>query len=615
MTDGIAAHVRAMFELSERQRLGTEQQWLRDLRQAKGIYPDGTQFRENGSEVFINFTAPKIRAVNAKLKNTLFPSGSDGKCWEILPTPAPFMSNIGLNAGDRIPYGYEMDPEAIMAQAKTKADAMSRVIDDQLEEAGFRNKVEAAIKSGVLFGTGVIKGPATELSTQTRDYAPTYSEISLWRFYPDMSVSDLADCRYVIERHCMTKAELLKLGRRQDFDGAAIGQYLTERPEGDYLKKLHELDILLMSDDTTNTMYQAKDLTGRYEVLEYWGWISQEEALDRGVIEGIDAGSATGDVLVNVFVLGDRQIKITKSFIDDKPPYHVFYYEKDSTSIFGAGLPRIMADVQSVINAATRAMIDNAASVAGPQMLIRLGLLAHNSDVETVYPGKRWFQKDTGFDNSPNAISAVNFDSHIQDYLALLAKFEDMSDKISSLPSSLFGDIAPSQNETAHAVSIRQSNLNVVLDLIMRSIDSMIESIITTAYDWNMRFNPRPDIKGDMKIIAKGSTSLMSKEVRTQTLDMFATALKPDERAMLNVYEFLKERMRAHDLDPARLLKSPEQMSADAAAASAQTQGIASTGQTMDINGAVMPDTANTAGGLPPAGGGMGNINPQIMMR
>jgi hypothetical protein len=594
-TDGLASHVRAMFELSERQRLGAEQQWLRDLRQARGIYPPGTTFRENGSKVFINVTASKIRAVNAKLKNTLFPSGSDEKCWEILPTPAPFMPNNGINA-DFNPYGgYGMDPEAIMTLAKSKADAMSRVIDDQLEEAGFRKKVEDTIKSGILYGTGVIKGPTTEYSPQTRDYVPSYLEIPLWRFYPDMSVSDLADCRYVIERHCMTKAELLKLIEREDFQGEAIRQYLEEKPEGDYEKKLHEMDILLMSDDPTNTTYQAKDSTRRYETLEYWGWISRKEAVDRGVIEGLDAGggAADDDILINTFILGDRVIKITKSFIDDKPPYHVFYYEKDETSIFGYGLPRIMADVQAVINAATRAMIDNAASVAGPQMLIRLGLLAPGNDTESVYPGKRWFQKDTGFNNTPNAISALNFDSHIQDYLALLAKFEDMADKTTSLPSSLFGDIAKNQQETAHAASIRQSNLNVILDLIMRSIDSMIASIITTAYDWNMRFNPRTDIKGDMKIIARGSTSLMTKEVRTQTLDMFSATLSPEDQAMLNRYEFLKERMKAHDLDPARLLKSPEQMSAEASNSPAAV-----------MPNQIMPDSAAS---------GMGNINPQLL--
>jgi hypothetical protein len=51
-------------------------------------------------------------------------------------------------------------------------------------------------------------------------------------------------------------------------------------------------------------------------------------------------------------------------------PYHLYYFDKDETSIFGEGLSAIMRDDQDMLNAAVRMMLDNGALTAGPMVEI-----------------------------------------------------------------------------------------------------------------------------------------------------------------------------------------------------------------------------------------------------
>ena len=60
---------------------------------------------------------------------------------------------------------------------------------------------------------------------------PFLDFVPLWRFYPDMSVNALAGCRYVGERHLMTKQEMVELSRRKELQWRRPGGPSSE-PDG-----------------------------------------------------------------------------------------------------------------------------------------------------------------------------------------------------------------------------------------------------------------------------------------------------------------------------------------------------------------------------------------------
>jgi hypothetical protein len=64
-----------------------------------------------------------------------------------------------------------------------------------------------------------------------------------------------------------------------------------------------------------------------------------------------------------------------------------------------------------------------------------------------------------------------------------------------------------------------------------------------------MEFNPREDIKGDYNVKARGVSSLVMKEVRMQNLNQLATTLTPEDWVYLDRRDFLKERLKAHDIN------------------------------------------------------------------
>ena len=94
------------------------------------------------------------------------------------------------------------------------------------------------------------------------------------------------------------------------------------------------------------------------EVKEFWGFLSTEEMQSLGV--DVPEDQLGLEFAANIWTIGPVIIKgIISPLKDVTFPYHFYYYEKDDTSIFGEGIPCIMRDVQILVNASIRAMLDN----------------------------------------------------------------------------------------------------------------------------------------------------------------------------------------------------------------------------------------------------------------
>jgi hypothetical protein len=91
-----------------------------------------------------------------------------------------------------------------------------------------------------------------------------------------------------------------------------------------------------------------------------------------------------------------------------------------------------------------------------------------------------------------------------------------------------------------------------------------------------MEFNPEEEIKGDYQVVAKGNLSLVAKEVRGAALDQFVTTLTPEERAILDTYGLLVDRLKARDLPVDRMLPEDEakKVLADMRAAASQAAQV-----------------------------------------
>ena len=586
--NGIGIFLKKQFGETEKQRkIYREDEWLENLRQFKGIYdPEIEQKIVAGkSRVYPRYTRSKVQPAIAKLNDMVFPN--NGQNWEIKHTPEPKLSEKQL---DEIIASMELLDEegnarevteddvakAVEDFAKVRAEKMTVTMADQLTELKYPIKGKSMIRSAVMLGTGILKGPLATSKTkrqvvkegdkyiqkEKKVFMPFVDSISLWRSFPDMSSTELEHCNFFYELHSMTKHELRKLAKKKPFKSDIIKEYLRSHKDGDYKLRQWEIDLKTIKDEE-NVSKEAN----KYEVLECNTYLDGHDLMEAGILREED--DPNKDWFVNVWLLGDKVIKLTvypdpiKSLTD---LYHIFYFEKDESSIFGEGLPRIIRHTQMSLASALRAMLDNAAWVAGPIFEMNVDLMP-DEDTDDVHPGRAFDREGRGADAQSQAIRAHNISSHIPDYLALMDKLERLGDMESTMPAFLFGAAAKTTNETSKGISIRQSNTNLTINDIVRNFDEANESFLRSLYAWNMEFNPDKSIKGDMQVKAISSSSLVTKEVRTQAMDNFSQSLSPTDQPYVKTREMLVERIKLHDLDPDKILHTEEEAQANIASA------------------------------------------------
>ena len=80
----------AEFSQAEQDRRTTELRWLQDLRQYRGKYDPEVEdsMDEHRSKAFVRKTRVKVKTVNSRVFELLFPANSD-RNWSIEPTPVP----------------------------------------------------------------------------------------------------------------------------------------------------------------------------------------------------------------------------------------------------------------------------------------------------------------------------------------------------------------------------------------------------------------------------------------------------------------------------------------------------------------------------------------------
>lgn len=255
------------YEINRVFRRTKELEWLESLRQYKGLYDPEVKITKGLSRVYPKLTRSKENQILSRLMDMLFPEQDTN--WEIEPTPSPkidpvILKQIAIAMITKDEKGNMVLPQpqelksAIMKYSKMKCAAMSVIIDDQLEEMGYQEEVKKVLRSGLRYGTGIMKGPLIH-QRESREWEPgedgEYTEnvklddmpykeqTRIWDYYPDMSTTEPEQMDGQFERHVMTKHDLRQLMKRQDFKADVIKEYMMEHPDGDYSPEDWEVDL------------------------------------------------------------------------------------------------------------------------------------------------------------------------------------------------------------------------------------------------------------------------------------------------------------------------------------------------------------------------------------
>lgn len=514
-----------------------DERMIQDLRQYKGVYdPDVADLLNSSasrSKVFVNITRPKTNAAEAQMVDLLFPNSSD-KNWALKATPIPELVRELEDDSPAVIGGMQYQDEdgniiknSDLAKRKRElaeeaASAMEREINDQLVESRYNTKSRQVIHDGCVVGTGIIKGPVISgkmhrvyrQMKETGSYAaimrnvfvPSTTVVRPWDFYPDMSGATMDEAEFTFERLYMTRKQVRNLRFRKGY------------PEAQ-LRKVLEMSAAETQHNST-AMNDIRRLAGlndsyndtRYEVWEYHGPIPENLLVEFGVKEvgDNDPMKETSGVIV---YCGGVILSVKLHLIDLDVPsvYHVWNWEIDDTCIFGYGVPRLMRDMQKIMNTSWRATLDNAAITSGPQVGVRS---KHIEPMDAgnweLTPFKMWRVREGG--SLKEALQGVEFNNHQQELLNIYQVARQMTDEVTGIPMLQQGE----QGETTPVLggmSMLMNAANTVRRNQVKQWDDRITTpLITSFYDFNMQYSDKEEIKGDYEVDARGTSALLVRE-------------------------------------------------------------------------------------------------------
>lgn len=513
--------------------------------------------------------------------------------------------------------------QAALEEGRRRSELMSAEIEDQLKESNYQAVKRDQIEDACKYGTGVTEGPVTGMKVRkgwqkqpvlveeidqatgqpvidldtgkpkmvqgldpstnqpATEYAlqtsagdtPGMTHIDLWSFFPDMSVNKIEAGQGNYVRHLCNEKQLRGYAKLPGFDKDVIRELLKRKP-----KTTAPSYIASMRSITGEKSNIANEV---YHVWKYSGPLSAEDMESLARASGDEATvTELGEVdplqefNAIVWFCDGEVLKFSIYPMDSgECMYSVFNLVKDESSVFGFGMPAIIRDPQSSLNAAWRAMMDNAGLASGPQIIVNQKLIEPADGKWELTPRKLWLAKD-GIPANTTAFDSFDIQMHQVEMANIITLSKQFIDDMASMPAIAQGEQGTGVTKTAQGMALLMNSTNVVFRRIVKNFDDDVTTPdIRRFYDWNMQFNPKPEIKGDYEVDARGSSVLLVREMQAQNLMMVAIHLgaHPVYGPMLRNREVLRKLFQAHMIPAADVVLTDSEIDAVLASAAAQS--------------------------------------------
>lgn len=544
------------------------------------------------SRIYVNITKPKTDVGVARVQELLVPH--DDKPWEIEPTPVPDIDEAIAAQDQRMltTADGQQKPAVDVARAlyeksRLAAEKASDQIEDWFVEGRIYPQWRRVIHDAGRIGTGVLKGP---LPTMRKDrkwdaqsgvlkinerLAPISKAISAWDLFPDPSCGeDIHEGAFCIERDYLTGRSVRALAKLPDYDAEAIAEILKEGPRtngrfDDRYRREKRGQVGSFDTDVYETFYYYGDIPPA--TLIAGGWViadvldAQDEA---SMAQQIDTLMQLVTVPVVVTLINDRIVRITMNPLETGDfPFDVFVWEPVEGQPWGRGIPRKMQPAQKMLNASTRAMLENAGMAAGPQLVIDKKRISPANGRYDINGRKLWYFDTEEPVDVRFAFQVVNIPS-AQEQLQNIIKYAlEMADQLTNLPLMMQGDMGAAP-DTVGGMAMLEANAVSPLKVIAKAYDDhLVIPHLSRYYTWLMQDENVPtDAKGDMQIRARGSSALVLRDTYAQILPQMLPLVK-DPAFKLDPEKYIEQLLRSSKLDPKSLKLTAEQADAQAKAA------------------------------------------------
>lgn len=501
---------------------------------------------------------PSMRAAEAD-KPSLFGYSGDGRNIPPGATSNTLLGMLGTFTKAALPwaFGAGRTPSAITEfPADNSAMRMNKRMQDQLAQSNTIPELRRSIHDCALYGTAIFKGPLLAYTEQPRwrkdgddivyepETIPTpeVSYVSTWSLYIDPDVTSFDKATYCIERQAWSRTAFAMAKGQPGFRDNVIDD-IVENTTPNWTPQWWEAIFRAVN--------QNPQTPETWEVYEYWGLIETKLALAEGIVELPENMMDAPYVSVNAFVCGTRLFKlVVNPFQPAYLPYYVVPYERDNQSPYGIGVASSMAQMQILINGFLRLAVDNAAKSGNLMFEISESLTVADQDY-AAYPGKIWRTQNAAGQRSVFPIETPNIS---QQNLMLMDQATRWADSV-TLPAMVSGTQGvgtATSLRTSSGMSMLMGNANNSIRSVVNNWDDYgLQPLGTHLYWWNMQFMWDEGTQQLLRVTARGTESLMKKEVRSQRLMSFLqVGGSPAFLPFMKIEYMLREMAKTLDLDP-----------------------------------------------------------------
>lgn len=607
--DDLSAHVDTLWEAAKYAKNLVEQEMLMDYRQRQGIYEIEKLAEINeqgGSEIYIMLTSIKCAALEAWIKDVMMPA--DDRNWSAKPTPISdlpqdkmqevmqevmglaqqaLMAGVpGEDIKARVADVKKLITERVKSEveeaAKEAADKMEDVIEDDLVEGGFEDALSGVISDLVTTKAGIMMGPVHRRrktfkweQDQQGMFSPVesveikkeYLRCSPFDIYPGPDNTSCQD-GYLFHLQRLSPSDLLAMKGQDGFNDQKIDQVLKEYQTGG-LREWTGIDqqrFVLEQKDNLQAAGQSRLI----DTLSLWAEIPGRLLMRWGTP---DIQDPFEEYSVNIWKVGRTVIGVTMNNTPlGKRPYGMSSFRKMPGAFWGEGLPHEIRDCQDMCNATGRAISNNTGMSSGPMIVYNdTGRIPQNEPVTTPYPWKIYqFLADKAVGTNRPPMEFVTIPNVTQQLMAVYEMFSKIADEVSNVPAYTYGNANVSgAAKTASGLSMLISQASKGIKHVIQGIDrGIIEPTVWLTFAYEMLYNPDPSIKGDIKIQARGSISLIAKEQQQIRRNEFLTSTaNPMDMQIMGLpgrATVLREVAKSLEMPVDEIVPDPEQLQAQA---------------------------------------------------
>ena len=559
--------------------------WSKSTSMNGPIYSNPKKSNDGKSSAFVRLTSRYVDMGAAKICEMALPI--DDKAFSLSATPVPDLIKHKNNQallvdsqgqpvmrpdGPQVPGQPQPMAHASvadvtkmkLAEASKAAEMAEKRIYDWMIESNYAAEMRMVMADAARIGVGVLKCPFPKFKTtmhrengvlkHKRTVSPGMRRVSPWDIYPDPSCGEnIHDGDYVFERDRLTNAKLKGLKKEILSDGKPI--YIHSQID----------KVLAQGPDKCNESDHGgnKPANKAYTIWHFTGTIKRSDMVLMGAIGAEELPDDIVEVNAIVTLVNDSVIRATINPLESgEYPYRAMPWSHREGSWVGVGPGEQVAMPQQMVNAATRAMLNNAGQSAGAQTVVDQRAITPADGNWNMTPGKIWFLTENATSDDVRKIfMSVALPNLGPQLMAVIQYAFKLAEEATNIPLVTQGRNGPDSPETFGAAEIQNNNAHTLLRSVAYILDDNITGpVVRDLYEWLLLDEDVPEEeKGDFQINAKGSIAMVEKAIQEQTLIQFY-AIAKDPSAGIDPKKVITEILKAKRLDPRKLEYSEEDL-------------------------------------------------------